>query len=171
ALHFSIYNRMHMDGSKAPQGAYPYATARYDAHGGEFRLNYSQLSPCAARELKDNTPLYNSFLESCTDIFNWVSETVTLNCPDDIDSLELVLEKLPVSASSPFHPWASLVVNFKIVTRAHRDYHDKNLCGVLALGNFKGGELVLYEQGLVIPLQAGDLVIFPSHNTTHFNLH
>ncbi|TFY51009.1 hypothetical protein EVG20_g11213 [Dentipellis fragilis] len=171
ALHFSTYNRMHMDGSEAPSGAYPFATAHYEAHGDEFHLNYSQLSPYMARELKENTPLYNSFLESCTDIFNWVSETVLLNCPDEVESLELVLEELPVSGSSPFHPWASLVVNFKVITRAHRDYHDNNLCGVLALGNFVGGELVLYEQGLVIPLQSGDLVIFPSHRTTHFNLH
>ena len=34
-----------------------------------------------------------------------------------------------------------------------------------------GGELCLYEPGIVLESQAGDLVIFQSCKVTHFNLH
>ncbi|TFY53850.1 hypothetical protein EVG20_g9945 [Dentipellis fragilis] len=171
SVHLSTYNRMYTDGSEAPERAFPYATAQYTKEGDKYRLNFEQMHPYSSTELKNNVGLYNDFLESCTNIFHWISETVVLNCADEIQSLELILEKLPGVGSSPFHPWASLVINFKIVTTAHRDYSDKNLCGVLPIGDFIGGELVLYEPGLVVPLQSGDLCVFPSHSTTHFNLH
>ena len=63
------------------------------------------------------------------------------------------------------------MVNFNVVTSAHRDTGDKALCGVFVLGEFTGGELCLYEQGLKLPLKSGDLVVFDSKNSTHFNLH
>lgn len=57
------------------------------------------------------------------------------------------------------------------MTAAHRDSMDDGICLVLAVGDFEGGELVLYEPGLVIPLQNGDFTIFSSSSISHFNLH
>jgi hypothetical protein len=56
------------------------------------------------------------------------------------------------------------------VTLGHRDRKDKAICLVIPIGDFTGGQLCLYEAGLVLGLNAGDMVIFPSHRYTHFNL-
>lgn len=61
-------------------------------------------------------------------------------------------------------------MNFNVSTRAHRDPMDREICTVLVLSECEGGELVLYEYGLVLELRSGDLVCFPSMKVTHFNL-
>lgn len=45
------------------------------------------------------------------------------------------------------------------------------LCVVVPFGTWTGGELCLYEAGLVFELKAGDILVFPSSELTHFNLH
>ena len=91
--------------------------------------------------------------------------------PDEYDELRLDAEVLPGNAHSIAHPFLSLVVNLNVATLAHRDRQDKSLCVVLAVGNFEGGALCLYEAGLVLPLRNGDFAAFPSYRITHFNLH
>jgi hypothetical protein len=68
------------------------------------------------------------------------------------------------------HPFTGIVININVATLGHRDRKDKRICLVLPIGDFTGGELCLYEPGLVIALRPGDLVIFPSYRYTHFNL-
>ena len=80
-------------------------------------------------------------------------------------------EVLPGNAHSIVHPFLSLVVNLNVTTSAHRDRQDKALCVVLVIGDHTGGELCMYEPGLVFPLRNGDFVAFPSYRITHFNLH
>ena len=63
---------------------------------------------------------------------------------------------LPGKPDLPVAPFLSLVINVNVTTLAHRDAKDKLLCLVLAVGNFTSGELVLYEQGLVLELRNGD---------------
>jgi hypothetical protein len=41
----------------------------------------------------------------------------------------------------------------------------------MPFGNWEGGEICLHELGLVIALRPGDILVFPSRNITHFNLH
>lgn len=48
---------------------------------------------------------------------------------------------------------------------------DREGCAILVIGTFKGGELVLYEAGIVFELLNGDLFVFPSKDISHFNLH
>ena len=80
-------------------------------------------------------------------------------------------EVLPGNDHSPVHPFLSLVINLNVTTIGHRDKQDKGLCVVLALGDFEGGDLCLYEPGLVLSLQNGHFVAFPSNRVTHVNLH
>jgi hypothetical protein len=87
------------------------------------------------------------------------------------DELDLYCEMLPFNASSPCHPFSGIVLNFCVSTDGHRDYMDKKICVVIPFGNWEGGEICLYELGLVIKLKAGDILIFPSCDITHFNLH
>ena len=91
--------------------------------------------------------------------------------PDEYCHLEAIASILPDGNTSPVHPFVGLVINLNAVTRAHRDSKDDTMCLVLALGNFEGGDLCLYEPGLVVPLRQGHFIIFPSARITHFNIH
>lgn len=51
------------------------------------------------------------------------------------------------------------------------DTGDVDICIVMPIGSFKGGELALHEAGLVLEMVEGDILIFPSWRITHFNLH
>lgn len=55
-------------------------------------------------------------------------------------------------------------------TRAHRDHKDDTICVVLEFSDCEGGEIVLFEPGVVIKLGEGRGCIFTSAITTHFNL-
>jgi len=78
---------------------------------------------------------------------------------------------LPFNANSPAFPFSGFVVNLCVSTNGHRDPKDKRICLVIPFGEWKGGEICLYELGLVIKLKAGDILVFPSCDITHFNLH
>ncbi len=69
------------------------------------------------------------------------------------------------------HPFSGFVLNFRACSSAHQDTGDLLLCVVIPFGEFKGGELCLFEPGLVIRLQTWDAFIFKSGHVTHFNLH
>ncbi|KIY61466.1 hypothetical protein CYLTODRAFT_315268, partial [Cylindrobasidium torrendii FP15055 ss-10] len=90
---------------------------------------------------------------------------------EDFKVLSAYYDVLPGQASPPLYPFAGYVVNFNIVTRAHRDHHDEGFCLVLALQDGKGGDLVLQEPGIVVRMRSGDCLLFRSANITHFNLH
>lgn len=63
------------------------------------------------------------------------------------------------------------MLNLNVCTWAHLDGGDKLLCVVIPFGDFEGGQLCLYEVGFSWNLQLGDVLIFPSCDLTHFNLH
>jgi predicted 2-oxoglutarate/Fe(II)-dependent dioxygenase YbiX len=65
------------------------------------------------------------------------------------------------------------VVNIQPVTRAHRDSSDEidSICLIMALGDFQGGDLCLYEAGLRIELPHGSFIAIRSKRDTHFNMH
>ena len=51
------------------------------------------------------------------------------------------------------------------------DGSDKAICLVIPFGEFKDGQIVLYELGVVVEMLEGILLAFPSYDVTHFNLH
>ena len=77
---------------------------------------------------------------------------------------------LPKAQHSPAQPFAGFVVNINVLTNVHRD-PDYVACLVVVIGEFEGGELVLYEPGIVLQLKNGDVVLFPSSKISHLNLH
>ena len=86
------------------------------------------------------------------------------------EKLEIVAESLPLNAALPFYPFTGMAFNVSVSTTGHRDVMDLSFCAVLALGEWEGGHLCLYELGLALDLQCGDFVIFRSDILTHFNL-
>jgi hypothetical protein len=92
--------------------------------------------------------------------------------PEYHEALTMTAEiTLPKAQPSPAHPFAGYVININVATKIHRD-PDHVGCLVLVIGNeFEGGELVLYEPGIVLQLKNGDVVLFPSAKVSHLNLH
>ena len=78
---------------------------------------------------------------------------------------------LPAGNLPAVYPFQSWVLNLNAATKAHRDKKDCGLCLVIPVGLFEGGELCMVETGLVLEVKSGDIVIFPSPDITHFNLH
>lgn len=91
--------------------------------------------------------------------------------PGLVGRLVMYAELLPLAGPSPAYPFSGFVLNLSVGTCAHRDPGDKDICVVLAFGDYEGGELCFYETGMVFNLQPGDLLVFPSPRLTHFNLH
>jgi hypothetical protein len=74
-------------------------------------------------------------------------------------------------AKSLAYPFGGLVLNLGVATDGHRDVGDKRLCVVIPFGEWDGGELCLFEAGIVVQMKAWDFIVFPSADITHFNLH
>lgn len=91
--------------------------------------------------------------------------------PEAYKHLQVFCEMLPLNHCPHTFPFPGFVLNIQVCTEAHTDTNDDSICVVIPFGNFKGGELVLHEAGLVLELEEGDILIFPSHRLTHFNLH
>lgn len=85
--------------------------------------------------------------------------------------LSVYTAHLPDGFTSPCEPFINLIVNFNVATTAHRDQMDKTYCLILPIGDFEGGEVCLYEAGMVIRLRPGDYFLFRSQDNTHFNMH
>jgi len=71
---------------------------------------------------------------------------------------------------APLFPFTKLVVTVGAQTEGHTDPTDDGLCVVIPFGDWEGGELCLYDPGVVLELEAGNVVVFPSDRISHFNL-
>ena len=93
------------------------------------------------------------------------------NLPEQFESLCGVYEDLPFEPGFAVqYPFTKLVVNLGAQTEGHTDPKDDGLCVVVPFGEWEGGELCLYHPGIVLELRPGDVVAFPSHLISHFNL-
>lgn len=82
------------------------------------------------------------------------------------------MDFLPLYERSPAHPFSNLVVNLCACTKGHRDHCDKkNRCATFTIAECEGGEICLYDSGLVFDSASGDMLLFQSRRDTHFNLH
>lgn len=173
----------YLQGKDAPDGAHPDDVHR--DHRG--RVNFEQRNAHRSKDMK-NVEEYSILVEAYTDFFELLRVAVRLvylfcdwffmlshqlkeYLPEDYDELSIYVEQLPLDAASPCYPFAGFVINLSACTWAHRDKGDKRLCLVVPFGEYQGGELCLYETGFCFDLKPGDVLIFPSCDLTHFNLH
>lgn len=91
--------------------------------------------------------------------------------PDHYRQLTALVESMPLNELPPAYPFGGVILNGSVVTDAHLDPMDYLLCLVMAFGDWKGGELVFYDLGLVSSAANGDIQIFTSSDQIHFNLH
>jgi hypothetical protein len=85
-------------------------------------------------------------------------------------------ERLPSHIRALGDPFTALTINsgskdYPVVSAPHRDVLDAfyAMSCLLALGEFQGGELILWELKKIISLKSGDIFIFPAHLITHSN--
>ncbi|KAA1475704.1 hypothetical protein DENSPDRAFT_758092, partial [Dentipellis sp. KUC8613] len=168
AYHFSWYNRHATKGINAPAGISPINLSVKGAR----RTNYSQMLPYLSADMEKHSDVFQDLRDLFQDIIRAVEAKVRVfEClPDEYKLMMVDAEFLPGNAQSFVRPFLGWVVNINIVAEAHRDGKDRHYCLVMPIGNFEGGALVLYEQGLVLELRNGDYVVFESGKTTHFNL-
>ncbi|KAJ6511160.1 hypothetical protein C8R45DRAFT_1162689 [Mycena sanguinolenta] len=156
--HHAWYARYGENGTGAPD-AHPDNVSKN--HGQ--RVNFEQRYAHRSKEMKD-TEEYTILAEAYSDFFQLLQLA-------EYNELSVFVEHLPLDASSPCYPFGGFVVNLRVCTWAHRDHGDKKICIVVPFGSFTGGELCLYETGFCFDLKLGDVLIFPSCDITHFNLH
>ncbi|EPS99191.1 hypothetical protein FOMPIDRAFT_1125118, partial [Fomitopsis schrenkii] len=169
ALHFSWYNRHCTSGQDTPTDAPPMTMRRT----GELKTNNHQFIPYPSKDMTGpvNGSIYLSIKNILEPLFDWLEAKLKDMLPDVYEQLDVYARLLPGNNHVLSAPFLGLVINLNVVTTAHRDAKDSCACLVLTIGDFEGSELVLYEPGLVIPLQNGDFVVFSSYHITHFNLH
>ncbi|KAG2339465.1 hypothetical protein BDR05DRAFT_891659, partial [Suillus weaverae] len=154
-------------GAGAPTHIHLHEMARVDVS----QTNHTQCLPYASKDIIEHQELYNNVQATFSELFEWLEHVMKTHLPEEYEVIVKLSQNLPGGECSPVAPFLSLVINLNVTTEAHRDRFDKDLCLVLPIGEFKGGALVQFEQGLVLELRCGDFVIFPSNDTTHFNLH
>ena len=77
----------------------------------------------------------------------------------------------PMDRNIPTSPFSGFFLNLCVATDGHTDPNDHGPCAIFTVGPYKGGQLVLDDIGLVIDLQPGQVLFFPSRFVTHYNLH
>jgi len=89
----------------------------------------------------------------------------------EYQKIEVFCKFLPLQDPSPAYPFSNWVINFCAATKGHRDTGDNGWCATVTFAACEGGQLCLYELGLVFDCAVGDLLVFQSSKQTHFNLH
>jgi len=88
--------------------------------------------------------------------------TYTDILPDDVTPRAYPFVALMINTGSPDDP---------VVSEPHRDVLDAfyGVACLYAFGDYKDGNLILWELQKVIELNAGDAFLFPAHLITHSN--
>ena len=95
---------------------------------------------------------------------------IRTDLPDLYEEIKVFAEILPGRSTPLSYPFSGFVLNLNVATVGHRDTMDLLACVVIPFGKFSGGQLVLTEAGMVLPLCSGDAVLFSSCKVSHFNL-
>ena len=110
-------------------------------------------------------------MEALHDICDVVAAILKKHLPDAYQHLSIFCDILPFNNRPATYPFPGLVINLQVATEAHLDSSDDTICVIIPFGDFEDGELILYEAALMIRVFEGDVVIFPSYQLTHFNMH
>ncbi|KAF8215159.1 hypothetical protein K438DRAFT_1749239 [Mycena galopus ATCC 62051] len=167
SFHYSSYAQFGEKGDNAPQDAAHLNNVQRD-HGG--RVNFSQRIPHELNDITDHPQEFAILSDAFNDIFKYIQVVIQKRHPEAYMRLTAYCDVLPMNAACPYL-FGGFVLNLRAATWGHRDPGDLVLCVAIPLGDFIGGELCLYELGLKFKLKMGDVLIFPSCDLTHFNMH
>ncbi|KAK6966850.1 hypothetical protein R3P38DRAFT_3511953, partial [Favolaschia claudopus] len=135
------------------------------AKKGVSRVNRSQRVPKASREMVDE-PEESALTAEFTELIITVIEIhIKKFLPEEYSRIEIYASRLPLNERSPAYPFGGYVINLRVCTEGHQDDIDHEMCVSV------GGEIALFEEGLVFRTRQWDALIFHSRDSTHFNLH
>ncbi|KAG1888760.1 hypothetical protein F4604DRAFT_1569867 [Suillus subluteus] len=118
--------------------------------------NHMQCLSYPSRDILEHQELYNNILTTFGELFEWIELVMKELLPEEYDILVELGQNLLGREHSPVTPFLSLILNLNVTMEGHRDRFDKDLCLILLLGEFAGGALVMFEQGLVLEIGVGD---------------
>ncbi|KAJ7238302.1 hypothetical protein B0H12DRAFT_1025764, partial [Mycena haematopus] len=90
--------------------------------------------------------------------------------PKEYDHIRVYATRLPLNQRSAAYPFGGYVINLGVSTDGHRDEGDDLLCVTFWDGDCEGGELGMFEAGLLLRTRQWDATIFSSCKITHFNM-
>ncbi|TFK59432.1 hypothetical protein BDN72DRAFT_780754 [Pluteus cervinus] len=167
ALHYVWYNRYCEQGDGAPADVHPSSIVKL----GATKVNFNQRIPYPSKDMSQNPEEYDLLKGILSPFSHYLDSQLQRLLPEEYTTLSHYADTLPLHSVAPAYPFTGFVLNFCVSTSAHRDPGDQSVCAVMPFGDFTGGQLCLYEAGLVFDMQPGDIIIFPSAKITHFNLH
>lgn len=131
----------------------------------KFELLHNTLKPLMG-VVREKVSIFGAVYTSDTDLLK-----LKRVLPKEYKLLDGFADSLMMNEDSTAHPLRGFVLNFRACTFAHRDTGDYLICIMIPSGEFEGGELCLFEPGMVLRLSSWDMFIFRSVDITHFNLH
>ncbi|KAJ7506796.1 hypothetical protein B0H11DRAFT_1706915 [Mycena galericulata] len=168
SLRYVWYWRMGERGDGAPEDVHP-----NKARKTGVKVNWNQRMPYASVESLEHSLEYEaanvSYRVGTLIDFDYLQFEHLL--PDEYSTVSVFADVLPLNVFAPAYPFSGFALNLRVATDGHRDPLDKDYCLIIIISECEGGELCLYELGLVAGLKTGDVFIFPSCYVTHFNLH
>ena len=158
-------------GHGAPTNVHPFYLYRDREVSKPSHINHSQRLPHLSESIRSQPAEYDALTDALRDICEYINALLAKHLPKEYKTVSILLEDLPLHDRPPTYPFGGFVLNIQVCTDGHVDEFDDTLCLVLPFGQFEGGHLVLWEPGLVVELNQGDFILFPSSKITHFNLH
>ncbi|KAJ6552911.1 hypothetical protein B0H19DRAFT_930816 [Mycena capillaripes] len=162
---YTWYHRMAERGDGAPAGVHPNRL-----HRG-VKVNSHQRIPCSSIDTVRKAMEF----ETISDIFSEPFEFQRVNLqhanPEAYDEIRQFADVLPLNATSPAYPFSGFMVNFRVVTDAHKDGLDSKWCLIIFVKQGEGGQTCLAELGLKVNGKTGVMLTFTSCWITHFNSH
>ncbi|QRW01386.1 DEAD-box ATP-dependent RNA helicase 42 [Ceratobasidium sp. AG-Ba] len=155
AMHLGCWGRRAMAGQNAPEDIHPRLYM-----GNPYDPNHS-----------GSCPLYR-LLGTLQDMLKPVLAKLWRYIPGLMRKQEELSDSLGPIYPLECAPFCMTVLNVQSVSRGHRDLGDCDgtICLILALGDFKGGSLCIYEPGASIDLTHGQFAAIRSRRMVHFNL-
>ncbi|KAJ7478839.1 hypothetical protein B0H11DRAFT_2423821 [Mycena galericulata] len=138
---------------------------------GFLIVNWNQRMPYASVESLEHSLEYEALIEVFGEVMEFQRANFEHLLPDEYSTVSVFADVLPLNVFAPAYPFSGFALNLRVATDGHRDPLDKDYCLIIIISECEGGELCLYELGLVAGLKTGDVFIFPSCYVTHFNLH
>ncbi|QRV96097.1 DEAD-box ATP-dependent RNA helicase 42 [Ceratobasidium sp. AG-Ba] len=170
--HIGIWNRRVWNGANHKDGQHVWLRVAYVTQA-QIHLDRAALDLAGDRQEKY---LYDAPLERfhamVQKALRPVIQKLRQYIPELMGKHQQVYDSLGPVWNLGSGPFCMTVLNLQPSTKGHRDTSDmvNSICLVLALGDFSGGQLCLFEPGLVLDLPHGTCAAIRSKRDTHFNL-
>ncbi|KAJ7705288.1 hypothetical protein B0H17DRAFT_920161, partial [Mycena rosella] len=152
-------------GHGAPSGVHP------NKLHSRVKVNFHQRVPYSTVGTLKKSMEFEAVVEIFSEILEFQRINFQYANPTAYDEVRVFADVLPLNTASPVYPFAGFMMNFRVVTDAHKDSKDAKWCLIILVKDGEEGQLCLHELGLKVDGQTGNILIFPSCWVTHFNLH